>query len=516
MNLRAMDSFRRLRPAVATWLCPVLVGCCAISCSCSQNEGGTMADGSVSGLSPCIADWPSAGRAPQARASLDVGSPMIVWSRKVPSTAFFEPGYLFDNVGLVVSKGNLVLGAHGPLVLVDKNGDYRQCEPTYSRGDMASPATVDQDGNLYSVALSGVYSFDPSGKIRWRLATSNETGGEFMVFYPPGLSPDGVLYAVCADGYLRAIGTSDGKEIWRQPANVRTGPSQVMGGAGRAVFMLSGTEGVHAYDSRTGQHLGEFHSKGNGPLFAFRGMWALGWDFGIQFGALYSFDTCGRPKWSTLVDSRYNDLSGVISLGETLVATKWDVDGKGNRLSPDRMYRYAADGKVVQGPIAGQGEPYLAGADGTIYTVNCASSSPKANELIAYSTDLREIWRLDLGVSNNCPAGNGVLDDDGVLYLVRGHKEEWAVEILAIQTQSPGLAESSWPSLRHDNRGTMWLTPLPPLSGSNPGVDTSVPAAVDASMDMSIAPNPAMDSSVPATVDTSIDVLLDRPGQMAE
>jgi len=45
--------------------------------------------------------------------------------------------------------------------------------------------------------------------------------------------------------------------------------------------------------------------------------------------------------------------------------------------------------------------------------------------------------------------------------------------VLAIQTQSPGLAESSWPSLRRDNRGTMWLTPLPPASSNGPTVDAS-------------------------------------------
>jgi len=237
--------------------------------------------------------------------------------------------------------------------------------------------------------------------------------------------------------------------------------------------MLYGNSGVHAYDRMTGQHLGEFRDKTHPELFSTKGMWALGWDFGIQFGAIDSFDACGRLKWSTRVDSLYDDWSGVISLTETLVATKWDADAKGNRLSPDRMYRYAADGTVVQGPVAGQGEPYLAGADGTIYTVNCADSSPKANQLIAYSSDLQELWRLNLGVSNNCPVGNAVLDDDGILYLMRGLTTSDGVEILAIQTSSPGLAESSWPSLRHDNRGTMWLAPLPPPSDLTPSVDAS-------------------------------------------
>jgi outer membrane protein assembly factor BamB len=281
-----------------------------------------------------------------------------------------------------------------------------------------------------------------------------------MGFYPPALSPEGVLFAVCADGYLRAMSAQNGQELWRQSAVVTRGPSQVMGGGGGAVFMLNGISGVHAYDSKTGQHLVEFRDSSDPHLFSTKGMWALGWEFGVQFGAIDSFDCCGRLKWTTLMPSAYADSSGVIAFGEVLVATKWDMDSSGNRTSADRMYRYAPDGAVVQGPVSGVGEPYLAGADGTIFTVNCQYSSPKANQLIAYTSDLRELWRLDLGPVDQCPVGNGILDDDGILYLARAKGSTEGVEVVAIQTQSPGLAESSWPSFRHDNRGTMWLSPL--------------------------------------------------------
>jgi hypothetical protein len=56
--------------------------------------------------------------------------------------------------------------------------------------------------------------------------------------------------------------------------------------------------------------------------------------------------------------------------------------------------------------------------------------------------------------------GNVVLDDSGVMFLTRrGDAGSNATEMIAIQTTSPGLANSSWPSLRHDNRGTSWLVP---------------------------------------------------------
>ncbi len=59
-----------------------------------------------------------------------------------------------------------------------------------------------------------------------------------------------------------------------------------------------------------------------------------------------------------------------------------------------------------------------------------------------------------------------VLVEHGMMYLVHP-SEKGAVEVVGIQTRSPGLADSSWPSLRHDNRGTAWLVP---------GVPSSAPA----------------------------------------
>ena len=45
--------------------------------------------------------------------------------------------------------------------------------------------------------------------------------------------------------------------------------------------------------------------------------------------------------------------------------------------------------------------------------------------------------------------------NSGVLYLTRD--QSWSTNLLAIQTRSPGLAKSSWPTSAHDNHGTAWL-----------------------------------------------------------
>jgi hypothetical protein len=79
-----------------------------------------------------------------------------------------------------------------------------------------------------------------------------------------------------------------------------------------------------------------------------------------------------------------------------------------------------------------------------------------------------------------------VLDHSGVMFLSRrGEAGTDSTEVIAIQTASPGLADSSWPSLRHDNRGTAWLVPGttsagPPASDSDGGAPASLIDAPEA------------------------------------
>jgi hypothetical protein len=71
------------------------------------------------------------------------------------------------------------------------------------------------------------------------------------------------------------------------------------------------------------------------------------------------------------------------------------------------------------------------------------------------------------------------LEDNGVMYLTWKANKGITTEAIAIQTASPGLADSSWPSLRHDNRGTAWLVPgtpaaTPPAGDSDGGSPASL------------------------------------------
>jgi hypothetical protein len=167
----------------------------------------------------------------------------------------------------------------------------------------------------------------------------------------------------------------------------------------------------------------------------------------------------------------------VIAVGELLVvATSTQVG---------TLLLFDTNGNTVAGPAPAEGRPLAAGADGAIYTVGCQASqqvgTPATNWIVAYSSDLKELWRFDLG-GGSClgMTGNVVLDNDGVMYLMRSSPNISGTQVIAIQTRSPGLADSSWPSWRHDNRGTAWLVPGasgPATTDSGNATDASDPTA---------------------------------------
>jgi hypothetical protein len=145
---------------------------------------------------------------------------------------------------------------------------------------------------------------------------------------------------------------------------------------------------------------------------------------------------------------------------------------------------YNRDGSIETGPAVVHGSPQLVGADGSIYTADWAATgnrdSPCALRIIAYARDLTETWRID--VPSGCRDIYGeVLDRDGVLYISTNAVSSEAMSLYAIQTRSPGLARSSWPSGRHDNQGTQWMEP--PTQDQTP-VDADRGSSVDGGFDV--------------------------------
>jgi outer membrane protein assembly factor BamB len=299
------------------------------------------------------------------------------------------------------------------------------------------------------------------------------------------LDPDGILYGVSCDHQVRAFRSSDGNVIWRHAIGQLHYPSfanssAVLGGAANALFVRPGSEATLVLDKRDGSELGHLIPD-NGPDYVagWTSNFALGFS-GTIFEGLWFFDTCGHAVLQAGIPAQSTDsyFCGTLGFSDIYAVDLYGTDGRSTTIpNTNRLSLYDPQGKQVRGPTSGKGQPIAVGADGTLYTVSCYKTNPPENRLYAYDPDLNEVWHLDLGKYSYCPIGNGVLDTDGILYLaIPDEQGVGGDDIMAIQTKSPGLARSAWPMIRHDNRGTMWLTPLSanPLDGGV--IDTSVDA----------------------------------------
>jgi hypothetical protein len=430
--------------------------------SAGGQSGGTT--GQQAGFSKCIDGWPTSGGPHSRRASLSVGAPKVLWrNRDIGGT---QSGKLTDG-GPVLSGSRIAFSSGDSVCFLNKDGSGLQQLKYNGPAAYPSALVADESGNVYYRTPDGVYSLNAAGNLRWSLGGGGGANAEFATGIPGVLGPDGTVYFATSDQSVSAYRTSDGKVLWShsESFNKKITLVRVVGGGGKAVF--AAYDGAYpdartsALDTGDGTLLGSFVRPSYGASFTWEwGSWLEGWDLGIGCDLYYVFDLCGGLKSQNA--SAGFSRSGIIAVGELVaMVTAPNAMGQWTQIA-----LHSTNGSIVTGPAPSEGQPIVAGDDGMIYTYSCRSSAPTFYGIVAYSYDLKEAWRLDLGGSE-CRGitGNVILDDDGVMYLTRV-ADGGTVEALAIQTASPGLAESSWPSLRRDNRGTAWLVSGSPVAES--------------------------------------------------
>jgi len=164
---------------------------------------------------------------------------------------------------------------------------------------------------------------------------------------------------------------------------------------------------------------------------------------------IHALDRCNEPKWSFPTD-KYMDVV-LAGFDDSLVA-----------IYGDEAFIYSAEGEQQVGPapLDTHYYPKAIGADGTLYYTYCTELYNKdAGEMSvqAYSSSLELLWSVELG--KPCLDEPPVLANDGVLYVLRSKSEQYPphLELTAIQTASPGLANTAYPTLRSNNRRTGWI-----------------------------------------------------------
>ncbi len=446
------------------WTCALGVGFAAAACSCG-NAGGDVATtgsrgassspgaagstgaGTASDTPRCVGAWPKQAPDSALVPSRSVKAPKVLWRRHVSSTAY--------RPGLAVAAGRVALVAGNALFLLDaRQGRLVASVVDDSALAALAPPVADANGTFY-FAGARVFSVGKDGAVRWykKIESIEGAAGETASTSALLLGPGEVLYFAATDGKLHAVRTTDGQDLWLREVGLSKGGGARWLGAGVGDTLY--VEGV-PHDAATGAPsrtplvggepvLVELASA-SGLLLAGR-PWTK--DRDPARPDAIALDRCGTVRWSPRIPGRW--AFALVGPGDTVLVRGIDPRGK------SVAYLYSSSGEPVAGPAEVRGAPNLFGRDGTLYAVECEGGTSGAMRLRAYGRDLALLWDLDLGPS--CSWQGAVLDDRGVLFVARarGAGKEPGAEVVAVQTESPGPLESSWPAWRHDVRGTGWL-----------------------------------------------------------
>jgi outer membrane protein assembly factor BamB len=429
-------------------------------------------------VSTCTQDWIVPATDPVYADSLPVDAPRLVWSLTLDGA---PNDY---GSGPVLAGDRLVLATGKHLFFVTKDGMQTEDvgENLYAcqgspRGPW-SPPTADLEGNVYVLGSQAACSLTPAGQLRWatpRICEAIPSFGGVPPTYQCGaavLSSDGRLFAGAAGSKVYALDSRTGSALWSAPALSHDlgYRSHFWGGGGNRLWLYIANVGSALLDATSGKMIGPINL-GCGSS----GVGTLGWMVRYECrGGEKSFDTCHFPA-VTDPGGSLRSVAAVTTPGERLVMYDYAVDANGVQTGSSHLTLYNPDGSIAAGPVGADGLPFAVGADGTVYAFMCTTKGPR---LAAYARDLQPGWLLDLpGRCSGWWPGGAVLDGDGMLYLTQDGEGYDTTHLFAVQTQSPGLASSSWPHFRHDNRGTAWLDqPVrdPPALDSG-ALDTDLP-----------------------------------------
>lgn len=373
--------------------------------------------------------------------------PRILWQKSYQGTD------VMGLSGMLVLTGDRLAFASGyGLWILDHDGNVL-ANPVEGPawGAPSAGVVADEDGNFYFSVAQAVSSFDSDGKERWRfdLGDNKSPEDEYTRASRLLLSPAGNLYFAATDGVYYAIRSDSQSILWRhqiQPTPYINSYASV--GAGDYVFANL------TYAARTGEVSGippvvdGVPTKGIPEFFGF---YTVNFDTSGEKVSIQGniFDRCGKRLWAfpnTEGTFWYPSLVGYDE--QILISGFGEPDGVG--------YVYDKSGKRLKGPVPMPSEtPQVLGADNVFYSYSCNPTDQNLT-LIAYSwNSLQKQWSLDLG--RGCTLGGAVLADNGTLYLARTAGAGEPVEVIAVQTASPGLAHTSEPTWLYNNRRTGWL-----------------------------------------------------------
>lgn len=403
------------------------------------SEADTDSDSAPEPLPPhCIGDWPTPPNAQPVPSIPDI-TPAVLWTKTVPE-AF--PGYV--NHQLVWTGTHLGFTGGNKLWILDAEGEVSSILNLGAVMDVNDPL-ADEEGTFYFGSES-LYAVRPDGSLKWQkaLGPNVSPSHEMTLTSPLTLSADGILYFAATDGHIYAVRSEDGATLWKRPYTGNL-PDIVMG-VGDMIFFDQ-----FPHLRNTGEKVGGLGLRYETVLYSRKRFVNRVFKDPAERYEFMMFDACGKLLWTHAGPTLTFWPSHLELFDDQLLIQEYRDDIA-------QAHIYSVDGEHRAGPVPVPDYVKVLGADGIIYAGRCTSDEGSTTTVAAYSLTLERLWSLDFGTP--CIAQEMALADDGRLYvfsLPRSSKED--VTITAIQTASPGVANTSLATDRINNRRTRWLSP---------------------------------------------------------
>lgn len=332
-----------------------------------------------------------------------------------------------------------------------------------------SSVAIGRDGTIYAVDERNLYAINPDGSLKWKYSP---LWGEKLVYYenPPVIAPDGSIYVRTANYII--VRNSDGTGKWGFPVDGSGGSPAIRPDG--TVFVTTGyyfsainPDGSLKWKKESSgtttsiSQDGTIYSQNVTSLSALKQDGTLKWIFhhinlssppsigmdGVVFykhnipnpmlnsdtdKGLSAINADGTLKWFN--NSVIFEETPVINAEGVLhIASE---DGYLNALNPDGSFKWRSYiGNSFKSSLT-------IGFDGAIYGM----TDDKC--LSAFDPEGKIKWKCYTGSSVSSPA----IASDGTIYVGTSDNT-----IFAIQSESLGLALSSWPRVRKDNTNNACL-----------------------------------------------------------
>jgi outer membrane protein assembly factor BamB len=335
----------------------------------------------------------------------------------------FTAGDRVESAPAIGADGTVYVGSNDHNVYaVHPDGTLKW---SFTTGDMvwASPA-IGSDGTIYVGSLDyTLYAIHPDGSLKWSYLTG------YPITRSAAIATDGTIYVGSNDRKLHALSPSGTLE-WT--CTTGAGISAPSIGADGTIYVGSNDSKLTAV-SPDGTRKWEFLAGDQ-----IRTSPAIGPDGTIYVGSndhrLYALNPDGTLKWSYLGANKVQSSPAIGTDGTIYVGGASSGFYRLHAINPDGTLKWGFvnhDGEVNSSPAVG--------ADGTVYVGG-------SNRLHAIHPDGTLEWSFTTGSGiGSSPA----IGSDGTIYI--GSAD---ANLYAVYSDSPGLADSSWPKYRHDNRNT--------------------------------------------------------------